>query len=170
MNNIHYVRIEGHDNLDRPYVFGRKARKDRFKKLRCFGLNKRSRRLLQQIQPFSLTLRKVNGMHCFAIINFFQVFDTKVQEHYSNLVHFLEVWNKTWTNLVLNTKYLNRTRYCLGSSSSLFSQIFLGKVNVDLTSKPYLVLVLQIILLASFQKHRTRLILQPCLQHGQHTV
>ncbi|XP_067929573.1 uncharacterized protein [Watersipora subatra] len=59
MNNIHYVRLDEHNNINRNYSFGRRARLERYKTLK-FGLNRRSRKLLRLLQQCSVQVNRYN--------------------------------------------------------------------------------------------------------------
>ena len=58
LNNIHYMRLFDHVEMDRPVVFGRRNRWERLKRLKS-GLDKASRKLMTQMRPCHVKVERL---------------------------------------------------------------------------------------------------------------
>ena len=58
LNNIHYVRLPDHIELNRAIVFGKQDRKERLARLRT-GLNQASRKLMKRMRPCNIRVAKL---------------------------------------------------------------------------------------------------------------
>ena len=65
LNNIHYMRLIDHVEMDRPVVFGRRNRWERLKRLKS-GLDKASRKLMKQMRPCRVKVERLCGQSVVA--------------------------------------------------------------------------------------------------------